>query len=162
MVDSKQDGEGTLPLLAQLLMPDPADQKAEQTMASRRASIAPLRGVNACAPAQARLPMVALLLLAALLLPALLFPTGGASAQMLCSKPLQPLCSTDGQDFADETAKQRCVSDADRYLEELGEYRACLQEAMDSAGQSLERAEAFRTCLEEGGEACALEADSNL
>jgi hypothetical protein len=141
-------------------MPGPADQKAEQTMASRRAPTAPLDAAPADAPAHT--PARARVLLPALLLPALLLPLGGAGAQMLCSKPLQPLCSTTAQSFADETEKQRCLGDADRYLEELGEYRACLQEAMDSVAQSVERAEAFRKCLEESGEACSLEADSNL
>lgn len=98
---------------------------------------------------------------AAALLIALL-PAVEPAAQTLCNKPLQPLCSTDMQDFTDESERQRCVGDVNTFLEDLGNYRACLEGSMKSAEEALQSAERFRSCLEEGRDDCRLEADSKL
>lgn len=91
-----------------------------------------------------------------------LLPAGGVQAQMLCSKPLQPLCSTDLQDFANPTERTRCVTDTEKYLEELRAYRACLKDAIATTEESLKKAEAFKSCLADDGENCGIEEDNSL
>lgn len=89
-------------------------------------------------------------------------PGGRLAAQTLCNKPLQPLCSTDVQNFADDTERLRCVGDTERFLEELRNYRDCLKGTLESAEEALKAGEAFGKCLEEGRDDCGLEADSKL
>lgn len=91
-----------------------------------------------------------------------LLPSGAADAQMLCSKPLQPLCSTEIQDFEDPAEKERCVTDTDSYLEELRDYQTCLQNAVEKAQQALSKAESFKGCLDSGRNDCGLEEDDGL
>lgn len=112
-----------------------------------------------------RFPLNARLRAAALCaapLVALAGPPAAAQSPMLCSKPLQPLCSTDVQDFADEAEKQRCLVDMDGYLEELRAYRDCLEQAMEGAAEALGQAEGFKGCLEQGREDCGLDNDDKL
>lgn len=89
-------------------------------------------------------------------------PPAAAQSPMLCSKPLQPLCSTDVQEFADESEKQRCLVDMDGYLEELRAYQDCLEQATEGAAQALEQARGFKSCLEDGRDDCGLDNDESL
>ena len=98
--------------------------------------------------------------LAALAVGIPLLAAAPVDAQMLCSEPLKPLCSTAVQSFTDATEKERCVADTDKYLEELDAYRGCLSDALAEAEQARERAEDFRTCLQESdGNDCGLDTD---
>ncbi|SME92905.1 hypothetical protein SAMN06265365_101543 [Tistlia consotensis] len=98
----------------------------------------------------------------AAMIPSLLLPLAPAAAQMLCSKPLQPLCSTDLQNVTDATERDRCVSDTDKYLDELRSYRDCLQTALEKADESLKRGEGFKSCLDSGRKDCSLKNDGDL
>lgn len=93
--------------------------------------------------------------LVALLLPAM---TGVAAAQMLCSKPLQPLCSMESQGFGDAVARSQCREDVRGYRAELREFRRCLAEAAERAERELAEAGRFLDCIDRDDGACALEA----
>lgn len=80
-------------------------------------------------------------------------------AQMLCSKPLQPLCSLQGQQFADVVAKTRCEEDVRNYAAELEAFRGCLRDSAADAEREVEKARRFLGCLEDSGDDCTLEAD---
>lgn len=93
----------------------------------------------------------------------IVLPPATAGAQMLCSKPLAPLCSTtDMKDVADATGLERCASDTQKYLNELGDYRQCLQTALKKAEANAKAAEDFKKCLDAGRKDCKLEGDDGL
>ncbi len=97
--------------------------------------------------------------LAALALVCLLVPAfvGSVQGQMLCSKPLQPLCSLEGQAFADSVARSQCRDDIRSYLADLREFRRCLSEAADRAQREVAEADRYLRCLENGADRCSLE-----
>ncbi|MEX0758411.1 MAG: hypothetical protein WD100_02420 [Tistlia sp.] len=82
-------------------------------------------------------------------------------AQLLCNKPLQPLCSMEGQQFADdEMARTRCRDDVRTYIAELDTFETCLTKAATEAEEAREDARRFLSCLEsEDIGNCSLEAD---
>lgn len=80
----------------------------------------------------------------------LLLSTGPVSAQIMCSRPVSPICATDvvsTTDTADGAARQRCIEDASRFAEGLGEYRRCIAAAVAEAEADLKAAEDFLACL---------------
>lgn len=105
-------------------------------------------------------------LFAAPALAALLFvaaPHGDLGAQMLCSRPVAPICATtipatEPSAATDASvARQRCIEDATTYREKLGEYRACLDAAAKTAEHDLEAADALLKCLQDGGSDCRID-----
>lgn len=82
------------------------------------------------------------------------------SAQTLCSKPVQPLCTTDMQATDTGPERLRCLEDTARYSEGLNDYRDCLNEALAAAERLVEDTKQFRDCLQDNGENCVIE-DAN-
>jgi len=81
-----------------------------------------------------------------------------ATAQDLCSKPIQPICSTDLQTTGTDAERLRCTEDARRYEETMIEYRDCLKNALDGAEADLRKAQGLMSCLKEGGDNCEMQA----
>lgn len=80
------------------------------------------------------------------------------SAQTLCSRPVQPLCTTDIQAVDSGPERLRCLDDIARYLAGLEEYRDCLGSAVEQSEAMLAAASRFRSCLREDGDSCVIEA----
>jgi hypothetical protein len=80
----------------------------------------------------------------------LLLSTGPVSAQIMCSRPVSPICATDvvsTNDTADGAARQRCIEDTSRFVDGLDEYRRCIADAVAGAETDLKAAEDFLACL---------------
>ncbi|MFN4087638.1 MAG: hypothetical protein ACK4QW_01170 [Alphaproteobacteria bacterium] len=97
---------------------------------------------------------------------AALFVAAAAPAQALemCSRPIQPLCSTDMQpattDLAvTEAERMRCIEDVKRYHEQMMEYRDCVMATVAEAEKSAEIAESMLRCMEERRQDCARDAE---
>lgn len=82
--------------------------------------------------------------------------TPGLAAQTMCSRPVQPLCSTDIQEVDTGPERLRCREDTARYIENLEIYRRCLAGIVDDADAQLEAAERFRSCLLDEEEGCSI------
>src|SRR3546814_18596525 len=78
----------------------------------------------------------------------LLTPPGGAVAQTPCSKPIQPICSTDMQTAATEAEQLRCPEDVRRDQEKLAEYRACGKVPLDAAAKTPDQSGSSHARLE--------------
>src|SRR3546814_14356745 len=90
----------------------------------------------------------------------LLTPPGGAVAQTPCSKPIQPICSTDMQTAATEAEQLRCQEDVRRYQEKLAEYRDCVTGPLADAEKTLAQSGRMAACLEAERKECRLETDT--
>lgn len=87
----------------------------------------------------------------------LLYQAAPASAQTLCSKPVQPLCTTDMQATDTGPDRLRCLEDTARYLDGLNDYRDCLDASLANAESMVEATKRFRACLRDDGENCLIE-----
>ncbi len=83
-----------------------------------------------------------------------------AQAQELCSKPIQPICSTDMLTTTEEAERLRCRDDARRYEDAMTEYRNCLNAALKEADEALQKAQSLSACLEAGQEKCAIDVEN--
>mgnify|MGYP000185683588 CR=1 FL=1 len=80
-----------------------------------------------------------------------------ASAQTMCSKPVQPLCTTDLQAVDTGPERLRCLEDTARYSDGLGDYRDCLDTTLARAEAMIEVLSQFRDCLRADRENCRVE-----
>lgn len=80
-----------------------------------------------------------------------------AQAQELCSKPIQPICSTDMLTTTEEAERLRCRDDARRYEDAMTEYRNCLNAALKEAEEALQKAQNLSACLEAGQDKCSID-----
>ncbi len=94
-----------------------------------------------------RLGLIALVLLLAL--------PAGASAQILCSEPLAPICTDLRLTAGASLERQQCIGDVETYRQELGEYIGCLESKLAAAEAQDVRMVEVIDCLAD--EACALE-----
>lgn len=85
-----------------------------------------------------------------------------ASAQVLCSKPIQPLCSMGSQVSPDASVMAQCRDDVRDYKSEFRAFRDCLEAAVENAEREIAKADEFLTCLDEKSDGCKLDADSGL
>src|SRR3546814_7429739 len=77
----------------------------------------------------------------------LLTPPGGAVAQTPCSKPIQPICSTDMQTAATEAEHLRCQEDVRRYQEKWAGYGDCVRGTLDNAEKPRAQSGRMAACL---------------
>lgn len=83
----------------------------------------------------------------------------GPAAQTLCSRPVQPLCSTDIQAADTGPERLRCREDVARYIDNLEDYGRCLEGAVDDADGELAAAREFRACLIAEDQGCSIDTD---
>src|SRR3546814_16626636 len=87
----------------------------------------------------------------------LLTPPGGAVAQTPCSKPIQPICSTDMQTAATEAEQLRCQAAVRRYQEMLAEYRDFVKGTLDDDEKTLDQSGRMAACLDAERKDCRME-----
>lgn len=107
---------------------------------------APDRRLPSLRPGCARaLPLLALLALSAAAAP--------ASAQLICTEPLMPVCAQDSDAIASEQQRALCLDDLKKYETQLEEYVGCVRDTADAAEKRRTAAVDFRLCLEENAPA---------